>query len=169
MRKLAISALLAAPLILFGAGPSLAWSDCSWRSCYAPVYVAPPGPVVLRAGWREVVPVPPVVVRRVVPVEPNPGRWRTAVSPPLYGVKLRRVSLAPGLYEKVETPILVRPGRVAHFYEPAVYGYINRTVAVRPASAYVIYHPPVIRYERPRILVGSGPYLWPAHLRNDRW
>ncbi len=77
-------------------------------------------------------PLPPIVVSRAIPVEVRPGRWRTVFTPPLFGTDLQRVRVAPGIYENIERPILVRPGTVGRVYEPPVLAFINRFHVVQP-------------------------------------
>jgi hypothetical protein len=153
MRRFAVSAFLAVPLSLLAASPTFAFGDCGWRAdCFdggvrqPDVYATHSRPVFLRPGWREVVPLPPIVVSRAIPVEVRPGRWRTVFTPPLFGTDLQRVRVAPGIYENIERPILVRPGTVGRVYEPPVLAFINRSHVVQPGGVQVIDHPPIVAF-----------------------
>jgi hypothetical protein len=73
----------------------------------------------------------------------------------------------PAEVKVVPREVLIAPSRRVRMVEPAVYGIQNRAVAVRPAQRYVVDHPPVIGYERTRVLARRGGSAW---VRADtRW
>lgn len=138
MRHIALAVGLAGSFFLAAATPTFAFGDgCGGRavSCYdkvrlPDVYATQTRSALLRPAYRTVVPTPPLVRNYAVTVVMRPGRWRTMVAPPVYGMQRERVVVAPAqrLYEDV----------------PAVTRRVTKTVAV-PAG---------VRWERTRDLLG---------------
>lgn len=122
MRTFALPAILAASLLISTAGPSLAFDDgCDWDpvECNVP----PPRPVFMD---------------RIVPADDSqPRRWHTVMTPPLYGTRLQRVRVAPGVYENIERPFLIRRARAERIYEAPV-------EAMVPAGVEFIGPPPIL-------------------------
>jgi len=194
MRHIALAAGLAGSFFIAAATPTLAFgAGCGGRAveCYdkvrlPDVYATETRSVLLRPAYRSVVPTPPLIRNYAVPVLMRPGRWRTVVAPPVYGMRRERVVVAPAqrvddevsvatrgvssarhvahvrpaVYGVVERPVLLRPAEARRIYEPPVHGYINRSVVVRPAGLVVFSHPPVVGVTREHVLIRPGGYAW---------
>jgi hypothetical protein len=128
------------------------------------VRVAP----VMRTVVREVVPTPPIVRNYAVPVEVRPGRWRTHVHPPVYGMRLQRVLVAPerrtveeipAVTRRVSKTVVVSPGGFRWQHRRGLFGHerlckvrvapVTRTVVsevvVSPARRVAHVRPPIYR------------------------
>lgn len=197
MRHIALAAGLAGSFFIAAVTPTLAFG-CGGRSaeCYdrvrlPDVYATQTRSVLLRPAYRSVAPTPPLIRNYAVRVVMRPGRWRTIVAPPVYGLRRERVVVAPAqrvfeevpatarriahvrpaVYGVVERPVLIRPATAGRIYEPPVHGYINRSVVVRPAGLVVFSHPPVVGVTREHVLIRPGGYAWVRSRSGvaDRW